>query len=117
MARLTSTTAAGALVLGFGGLLVLLAFAGFDNVAQLHQIQQRNDAIRESFLARTRLLDQIRADLYLSGTYVRDCLLEPDIAKAEAHRTSLLKTRDRMEADLAPIMPCSTRRRPRPFPN
>ena len=68
------------LAAGFGGLLLLLAFAGFDNVARLRQIQHRNDAIRESFLARTRLLDQIRSNLYLSGTYVRDCLLEPDVA-------------------------------------
>jgi signal transduction histidine kinase len=89
------------LAIGFGGLLLLLAFAGFDSVQKLRQIQRRNDAIRESFLARTRLLEQIRADLYLSGTYVRDCLLEPNAAKAEAHRTSLLKTRNRMETALA----------------
>jgi len=88
------------LALGFGGLLLLLAFAGFDSVQKLRQIQRRNDAIRESFLARTRLLDQIRSDLYLSGTYVRDCLLEPDAATAEGHRASLLKTRNRMEAAL-----------------
>jgi signal transduction histidine kinase len=88
------------LALGFGGLLLLLAFAGFDSLQKLRQIQRRNDAIRESFLARTRLLEQIRSDLYLSGTYVRDCLLEPDPAAAEAHRASLLKTRNRMEAAL-----------------
>jgi len=89
------------LAIGFGGLLLLLAFAGFDSVQKLHQIQHRNDAIRESFLARTRLLEQIRSNLYLSGTYVRDCLLEPDPAKAEAHRASLLRTRNRMESALA----------------
>ena len=69
------------LAVGFGGLLLLLAFAGFDSVEKLRQIQHRNDAIRESFLARTRLLEQIRSDLYLSGTYVRDCLLEPERPK------------------------------------
>lgn len=89
------------LAIGFGGLLLLLAFAGFDNVRRLRQIQHSNDSIRESFLARTRLLEQIRSDLYLSGTYVRDYLLEPDVPKAEAHRASLLKTRSRMEAALA----------------
>ncbi len=89
-----------ALAIGFGGLLLLLAFAGFDSVQKLRQIQRRNDNIRENFLARTRLLDQIRSGLYLSGTYVRDCLLEPDAATAEAHRVSLLRTRDRMDAAL-----------------
>jgi hypothetical protein len=49
-----------ALAIGFGGLLLLLAFAGFDGVEEIRQIQRRNDAIRESFLARTRLLEQIR---------------------------------------------------------
>jgi len=89
------------LAIGFGGLLLLLAFAGFDSVQKLHQIQRRNDAIRESFLARTRLLEQIRSNLYLSGTYVRDCLLEPDATVAETHRASLLRTRNRMESALA----------------
>ncbi|HXM39898.1 MAG TPA: ATP-binding protein [Bryobacteraceae bacterium] len=89
------------LAFGFGGLLLLLAFAGFDSVRKLRQIQRRDDAIRESFLARTRLLGLIRSDLYLSGTYVRDCLLEPDAATADAHRASLLKTRNRMETALA----------------
>ncbi len=92
------------LTIGFGGLLLLLAFAGFDSVQKLRQIQRRNDAIRESFLARTRLLQQVRSDLYLSGTYVRDCLLEPDAIKAEAHRASLLRTRNRMDAALAGYM-------------
>jgi signal transduction histidine kinase len=90
-----------ALAIGFGGLLLLLAFAGFDGVEEIRQIQRRNDAIRESFLARTRLLEQIRSNLYLSGTYVRDCLLEPNAAIAEVHRASLLTTRNRMEAALS----------------
>ena len=100
-ARSTAANTRLVLTIGFGGLLLLLAFAGVDSVQKLRQIQQRNDAIRESFLARTRLLEQIRSGVYLSGTYVRDCLLEPDPAKAEAHRASLLRTRNRMEASLA----------------
>jgi len=85
---------------GFGGLLLLMTFAGLDHSRTLGQIQTSNDNIRESFLSHTRLLDQIRSDLYLSGTYVRDYLLEPDGSKAEAHRASLLKTRNEMEAAL-----------------
>jgi signal transduction histidine kinase len=88
------------LTIGFGGLLFLLGFDGLDNVRRLQQIQSSNDDIRESFLARTRLLEQIRSDLYLSGTYVRDYLLEPDSQKAETHRANLLKTRASMEAGL-----------------
>jgi len=88
------------LAIGFGGLLLLMIFAGLDSVRRLRQIQTSGDNIRESFLSHTRLLEQIRADLYLSGTYVRDYLLEPDGSKAEGHRASLLKTRNEMEAAL-----------------
>ena len=44
------------LIAGFGGLLLLAAFAGFDGIQALAQIRAANDRIRESFLLRTRLL-------------------------------------------------------------
>ena len=66
----------------------------------LTQIQRSNDEIREDFLRRTRVLDRIRADLYVSGTYVRDYLLEPESGKAEGHRYSLLESRSDMDAAL-----------------
>ena len=58
-------------MLGFGGLLALMALAGFDAVEALRRIQSSNDDIRQDFLSRNRALEQIRSDLYLSGTYVR----------------------------------------------
>jgi signal transduction histidine kinase len=78
---------------GFGGLLLLMAFAGVDSVVTIRQIQNSNDSNREEFLWRTRLLEKIRSDVYLSGTYVRDYLLEPEPHKAESHRSSLLERR------------------------
>ena len=54
-----------------------MAFAGFDAVRVLRSIQSRNDAIRREFLDRNRLLNQIRADVYLSGTYMRDYCSSP----------------------------------------
>ena len=88
------------LTIGFGGLLLLMMFAGFDNIRRLRQIQTSNDNIRENFLSRTRLLEQIRSDLYLSGTYVRDYLLEPEGSNADSRRASLLMTRNEMETAL-----------------
>jgi signal transduction histidine kinase len=88
------------LTLGFGGLLLLMSFSGVDAVRVLRSIQGRNEQIRSDFLARNRLLHQIRSDLYLSGTYVRDYLLEPIPTNAEAHRTSLDKVRIDMESAL-----------------
>ena len=89
------------LLAGFGGLLLLMAFAGFDAVSILRQIQARNETIRDMFLVRTNALEQIRSDLYLSGTYVRDYLLEPDPAAADRHRASLEQTRVRMTKAIA----------------
>jgi signal transduction histidine kinase len=88
------------LMAGFGGLLLLMAFAGVDGIQAFEHIQSSNDAIREDFLLRTRVLERIRADLYVSGTFVRDYLLEPEAGKAEGHRYSLLETRRDMEAAL-----------------
>src|SRR5579862_601008 len=89
-----------ALLAGFGGLLLLMAAAGFNAVRVARQIQARNEAIRRDFLARNDSLEQIRGDVYLSGTYVRDYLLEPDPGNAEKHRNSLDLTRSDMDAAL-----------------
>jgi len=90
-----------ALLLGFGGLLLLMAFAGIDAMRDLREMQSANDAIREDFRLRTRVLERIRDDVYVSGTYVRDYLLEPESGKAESHRRTLRETRNDMDAAMA----------------
>ena len=88
------------LIVGFGGLLILMAFAGADGIQALQQIQTRNDMIRDDFMLRTQVLERIRGDLYLSGTDVRDYLLEPQAGRAEGHRYTLLETRKDMDSAL-----------------
>ncbi len=88
------------LIVGFGGLLILMAFAGADGIEALQRIQASNDSIRDDFLLRTKLLERIRSDLYLSGTDVRDYLLEPQPGRAEGHRYTLVETRRDMDAAL-----------------
>jgi hypothetical protein len=51
------------LMTGFGGLLLLMVFAGIDGVHTLEAIQRSNDTIRDQYLFRTRVLERIRADL------------------------------------------------------
>jgi signal transduction histidine kinase len=104
-----------ALMAGFGGLLLLMAFAEIDGVRALREIQNSNDEIREDFLLRTRLLERIRGDVYVSGTYVRDYLLEPESGKAEGHRYSLLETRHDMDAALAQYRGLLNARERQPF--
>ena len=40
-------------MVGFGGLLLLMAFAGIDSMRVLRSIESRNDAIREDFSTAT----------------------------------------------------------------
>ena len=103
------------LTVGFGGLLLLMGFAGFDSIQTIRRIQKSNDDIREDFLSRTKVLEQIRSDLYLSGTYVRDYLLEPESQKAESHRASLLDTRNDMDAALRNYKALLNQAESRPF--
>jgi signal transduction histidine kinase len=103
------------LITGFGGLLLLMAFAGLDSLQTLHGIQLSNDTIREDFLLRTRVLERIRTAVYVSGTYVRDYLLEPESGKAEGHRYSLDETRKDMDAALAEYRGLVTAQETQPF--
>jgi signal transduction histidine kinase len=72
--------------IGFGGLIGLLLVTGVGALSLLHALEVRNEDTRQGYLERTRLLDQLRSDIYLSGTAVRDYLLEDDPARAQLHR-------------------------------
>ncbi len=87
--------------IGFGGLLALLTLAGISGLSVVRQIQTRNQRIREDYVLRNRILEQLRSDIYLSGTYVRDFLLEPNDTMAEGHRAHFEKTQLTIEASIA----------------
>ncbi len=89
-----------ALVVGFGGLLLIMALAGIDALRVLQQFRRSDDQIRRRYLSQNHVLNEIRSDVYVSGTYVRDYLLEPDPERAEAYRTSLEDVRKHMESAL-----------------
>jgi signal transduction histidine kinase len=89
-----------ALVAGFGGLLVVITLAGIDTIRVLEEIRQNGEQIRQDFLSRNHALNSIRSDLYLSGTYVRDYLLEPEPDRAESYRSTLEQVRTEMDAEL-----------------
>ncbi len=70
-----------------------MAFSEFDGLRALRQIQTANDQINSDFLTRTQLLERIRGNVYLSGTYIRDFVLEPDREKIARHRAGFLEAR------------------------
>jgi len=89
-----------ALTVGFGSLLLVMALTGGDALLVLRQVRREDDAIRRQFLFRNHTLNEVRSDLYLSGTWVRDYLLEPEPARAETFRLNLEDVRQRMQSAL-----------------
>jgi signal transduction histidine kinase len=89
-----------ALAIGFGSLLVIMTLAGIDAMRVLHSFYSNDDRIRQEFLFQNRVLNQIRSDVYVSGTYVRDYLLEPESSRAEDYRASLEQVRREMVSAL-----------------
>jgi signal transduction histidine kinase len=89
------------LFIGFGGLLLLLAFTGLNALSVLTKIQTRNESIRKDYFNRDRILEQLRSDIYLSGTHVRDLLLERDPSLADTHRKELDDARLRIQANVS----------------
>jgi signal transduction histidine kinase len=89
-----------ALAVGFGGLLSIMALAGIDALRVLQQFRRSDDQIRHRYLSENHVLNDIRSDVYVSGTYVRDYLLEPEPQRADAYRANLEEVRKHMQAAL-----------------
>ena len=81
------------LSLGFGGLLICIVAAAVGTLVAFQRDRNTETQSRKAFLKRLSALDQIRAQIYLSGTYVRDFLLspDPDTAKAQAAHLATLE--------------------------
>ncbi len=78
-----------------------MAFTGLNALSVLRKIETRSETIREDYFNRDRILEQLRSDIYLSGTYVRDLLLEQDPALADVHRQELQQARERVKTNVA----------------
>lgn len=87
--------------IGFGGLIALLGLAGVSGLSAVREIQIQNQRIRTDYVQRSRVLEQLRSDIYLSGTYVRDFLLEIDNTRAESYRNEFERTRERINQGVA----------------
>jgi len=86
--------------LGFGGLLACIGGAAVSTLHALDTVRSEENHIRKTFLDRLSALDQIRAQIYLSGTYVRDFLLSPEPGGAEGERTRLASLEHQSHAAL-----------------
>jgi len=88
------------LVGGFGGLLLLMAAAETGALLFLHSLRHSGTELQSHFLARNRTLEQIRSNIYLSGTFARDSLLAPEVSGAKAQIAALENLRRETETAL-----------------
>jgi len=78
------------LTVGFGGLIAFILAAAIGTVVQLDRVRTDDTRIRQAFTARLQSLEQIRSQIYLSSTDVRDFLLSPDAGSAAVQRAGIL---------------------------
>jgi len=78
------------LSVGFGGLILFILAAAIGTLVLLNRVRADDTRIRQAYLGRLRTLEQIRAQIYLSATDMRDFLLSPGQAGVEAPRRDIL---------------------------
>jgi len=66
-----------ALAGGFGGLLLIMAAAQLGALFMIDNLRNSGAQLEQRFLERSRILEEIRSSIYLSGTVARDSLLAP----------------------------------------
>ena len=66
-----------ALAGGFGGLLLIMAAAQLGTLFMINGLRNSSHQAEQRFLERSRILEEIRSSIYLSGTVARDSLLAP----------------------------------------
>jgi signal transduction histidine kinase len=88
------------LSVGFGGLILFILAAAIGTLVLLDRVSADDTRIRQAFLGRLRTLEQIRSEIYLSGTDMRDFLLSPGGGEVEAPRKDLLAIQAQTQAAL-----------------
>jgi signal transduction histidine kinase len=86
---------------GFGGLLLLMGVLGLSAISFLYQIEIRGERIRSDYVSRDRALDNLRSNIYISGTTLRDFLLDESQTAAASHRKQFLRKRAEIESQIA----------------
>jgi signal transduction histidine kinase len=85
---------------GFGGLLLLMAILGLSAISSMYQIERREERIRQEYVVRDRALETLRANTYVSGTWIRDFLQAANDRLAAASKTQFLEKRRIIEAEV-----------------
>ena len=85
---------------GFGGLILFILAAAVGTLVMLDRVRADETRIRQAFLGRLRTLEQIRSEIYLSGTDMRDFLLTPAAGGGGVQRADIVAIRQKTTAAL-----------------
>jgi signal transduction histidine kinase len=88
------------LSVGFGGLILFILAAAIGTMVLLDRVRTDDTRIRQAFLGRLRALEQIRSEIYLSGTDMRDFLLSPGAGSVDAPRKDIVALQAQTQAAL-----------------
>jgi signal transduction histidine kinase len=86
------------LAAGFGALLVLIGVAGVDALAVLRAVRTSETQVRDTYLRRDTLVEEIRTGIYQSATVVRDYLLSGGASDARLETEQWREVRAKTEA-------------------
>jgi len=89
-----------ALVLGFGGMLLIFLAAGVDAVRLLRGMRAENKILRDASLERSQRLASIRTYVLLSQAYMGDYFMDADEQRSVEHKAQLQEAWSRMLADV-----------------
>jgi hypothetical protein len=89
---LEGLTIKAALFLGFGLTFGLWIFAGYQFTRRMGEVERDAAAINRRYMHAQELLSTVRAQVLIGSVYVRDALLDPNPASADAYRRQLLDT-------------------------
>jgi len=84
------------LLTGFGTLMVLIAFLAFSQVRRAEEIHRELIAANDAYTRRDQILSDLRADLYNSGIYIRDYLVERNPEAAAELGVQLIRVKKKM---------------------
>lgn len=91
----------GALVAGFAVLLALWAFAGFELIRSLGDVEQRVTAEHDAFADAADTVSLIRRNVFEASINVRDALIDADPQAREDYRGELREFREAIQKRMA----------------
>jgi signal transduction histidine kinase len=83
--------------LGFGAILLVMAYSSIDITRSLRETSSKSDKLMKSFRERDHVLDELRNTMIRSGTMIRDYLSEDEDSRAERDRMDLQAAKQQTE--------------------